>query len=93
MAVKKHVSKYDPYSYWGVQETIRECQYLVKWNPILALKWMREISTRVNSFVEVEYYNSAVETINRYLDDLEKKRYYNKEEVWGPTIPGRAQPM
>lgn len=89
MAHKKYVSKYDPYSYWDVQSTIRECQYLVKWNPVLAIQWMGEISTRLNSFVEVEYYNKVVNAINRYLDELEKQRYYNKEEFWGNSNPRR----
>jgi hypothetical protein len=89
--IKKYHSKYDGYSYWDVQATIRESQYLVKWNPVLAIQWMNEISTRVGSFVEVEYYNNAVQTINRYLDGLEKRRYYIKEEVWGPYNPQRLK--
>ena len=90
MPIRKPILTYD---YWTVQQTIRACKYMIKWNPMKTLEWMTIVSARVNSFVEVNCYNQTVNDINEYLDDLESRPYYKRDEYWGPHKPFRLKPL
>jgi len=44
----------------------------------------------ITSEIKLERYNKVVDQINYYLDQFEKKSYYDKKEVWGAYPPERA---
>ena len=67
----------------------RDATYVIKWNAPLAIQWMEGIAGRFLSEYEKEVYNKSVIKINKYLDHLEKMRYYDKKEVWGALVPTR----
>ena len=80
---------------WDERQTIRECQNLVRWNAPLAIQYMELAAGRVcmMSSLVVREYNKAVQKINEYLDILERQRFYNKQEVWGPQHPQRLEEL
>ena len=64
---------------WDEITTIRECKNLVRWNAPLAIQFMEHASGRVcnMSSLIIREYNKSVQSINEYLDILERQRYYN----------------
>lgn len=80
---------------WDEKTTIRECQNLVRWNAPLAIQFMEHASGRVcnMSSLVIREYNKAVDSINGYLDILERQRYYNKQDVWGSLSPTRLEEL
>mgnify|MGYP001300337645 CR=1 FL=1 len=80
---------------WDEKQTIRECKNLVRWNAPLAIQFMEHVAGRVCSMgsIVVREYNKSVESINEYLDILERQRYYNKQDVWGPLAPQRLEEL
>tara|TARA_R110000737_G_scaffold317482_1_gene328149 strand:- start:764 stop:931 length:168 start_codon:yes stop_codon:yes gene_type:complete len=54
---------------------------------------MEGISGRIIFENEKNAYNNSVIIINKYLDNLEKMRYYDKKEVWGALAPTRVQEL
>src|SRR5210317_548370 len=80
---------------WDEKTTIRECQNLVRWNAPLAIQFMEHASGRVCniSYLVIREYNKAVDSINGYLDILERQRYYNKQDVWGSLAPTRLEEL
>ena len=83
------------YGFWDERQTIRECQNLVRWNAPLAIQFMEHASGRVcnMSSLVIREYNRSVQSINEYLDILERQRYYNKQDVWGPLAPQRLEEL
>ena len=90
MAKKQTQSHYMGFSSWAVNDYIRECPNVVRWNPLLAVEWMNSISNRISSEWQGRAYNSAARAMNYYLDTLERTRYYDKRETWGPSNPQRV---
>ena len=41
----------------------------------------------------IREYNKSVQSINEYLDILERQRYYNKQDVWGQLAPQRLEEL
>ena len=80
---------------WDEITTIRECKNLVRWNAPLAIHFMEHASGRVcmMSSLVIREYNRSVQSINEYLDILERQRYYNKQDVWGPLAPQRLEEL
>lgn len=70
------------FSFWDVQDYIRECRNMVRWNPRLAIDWMESISNRIWGELQSRQYNETARYINTYLDNLETYRYYNKRDIW-----------
>jgi hypothetical protein len=80
------------FSVWEINDYIRECQNLVRWNARLAIDWMDAILPRLQNEVQTNNYNRAVEYINTFLDNLETYRYYDKREIWENDRVRRATP-
>ena len=72
-----------------IERLAKDAAYVVKWNAPLAIQWMEGIAGRIISENEKKAYNDSAIVINNYLDHLEKMRYYDKKEVWGPLTPAR----
>ena len=52
---------------------------------------MNDIAPRLVNYIEIDTYNTMVRRINNYLNQLEKMRYYNSQEVWGSLSPTRLE--
>ena len=70
---------------------LTDASYVVKWNAPLAISCMNDIAPRLVNYIEIDTYNTMVRRINNYLNQLEKMRYYNSQEVWGSLSPTRLE--
>tara|TARA_R110000744_G_scaffold15538_1_gene43235 strand:+ start:1048 stop:1338 length:291 start_codon:yes stop_codon:yes gene_type:complete len=95
MPKKKSNNAISPFSFGvaDIERLAKDAAYLVKWNTPLAIQWMEGISGRIIFENEKNAYNNSVIIINKYLDNLEKMRYYDKKEVWGALAPTRVQEL
>jgi len=75
---------------YSFNSLIENVYYLAKWNPKEAMSWLDEARSMITSEIKLERYNKVVDQINYYLDQFEKKSYYDKKEVWGAYPPERA---
>lgn len=89
---KKPTSINIGFSTWEINDYIRECQNLVRWNARLAIDWMDAIRPRLQTEIQTNNYNRVVEYINTFLDNLETYRYYDKREIWENDRVRRATP-
>lgn len=80
--VKKKEYKSVGFSHWEVEDYLRECPNIVRWNARLAIDWMEAIASRIWSPTQTDHYNRAAREINGYLDRLETYRFYDKYLVW-----------
>ena len=76
--------------YYSFNSLIENVYYLAKWNPKEAMSWLDEARSLINSEIRLERYNKVVEQVNYFLDQFEKKPYYDKKEVWGAFLEERA---
>lgn len=79
------------FSTWEPRDYVRECPNLVRWNPRLAIEWMNSVRYDMMSDVMIAAYNDAAQRINKFLDELETYRYYNKYETWDNDRPTRLE--
>jgi predicted transglutaminase-like cysteine proteinase len=67
---------------WDVAVYLRECPNVVRWNPRLAIDWMEHLSSHLYSDYQRTKYNRVARQMNTFLDKLETRRYYRKEDYW-----------
>jgi len=76
--------------FYSLDSLLDNAQYLVKWNPYEAMVWMEEARGLVDNEHQARKYNRIVDTINSFLDSVEKMHYYDRKEFWKGAAPERA---
>lgn len=70
------------YNFRTVQKKMLEATNIVRWNPAMAILWMKEAKNRVFSPVEMTIWNESAKYINKTCDNIESQRYYVKKDFW-----------
>jgi hypothetical protein len=83
------------FDFGTTQNKINAAENAVRWNPFLAITWMKEALTVIQNPIELSIWNKAAHKINKTLDNIESQRYYARiaKEFWvnehGIPIPSR----
>tara|TARA_Y100000034_G_scaffold136800_1_gene215863 strand:- start:117 stop:449 length:333 start_codon:yes stop_codon:yes gene_type:complete len=80
-----------PFNFISTPTQIKEAANVVRWNPALAIDWMKEAGNKVNSPLHINMWNKAAKRMNTIMDDIESTRYYSKEEYWGKASSTRLE--
>lgn len=75
------------FGFWSTQKTIQEAMNVVRWKPCLAILWMDEVQSKIDTFVVAKLWNKAVDVINKEIEDQQKYSFYDAKEAWEGMTP------